>query len=136
MSPKNITASFFLLTALFLVSFRSVENPANKQNNCYGYLTELVRSSNFPLNGFDRKKVNLLIDEDSTDSLRLKLFFDTEGTGTLGWVMYYPKERKLTNITVDPEAPVVLTFDQRFAESYEKCRGIALTKTRTGNKLH
>ncbi|MBB6499438.1 hypothetical protein [Pedobacter cryoconitis] len=136
MSPKNITASFFLLATLFLVSFRPVENPANKPDDCYRYLTELVRSSNFPLKGFDRKKVNLLIDEDSTDSLRLKLFFDTEGTGTLGWVMYYPKERKLTNITVDPEAPVVLTFNQHFAEAYEKCKGITVTGTRAGKKTH
>lgn len=37
--------------------------------NCYDYLTELVRSTNFPLSEWkiDKNKVNLLIDKENDD---------------------------------------------------------------------
>ena len=64
-----------------------------KPASCYAYLTELVRSSNFPFKDIEPAKVNILIDEDSGDFLRLKLFVDTDGSGTLGWVEYYPGQK-------------------------------------------
>ncbi len=44
--------------------------------NCYDYLTELVRSSNFPFSEWkiDKNKVNLLIDEENDDTISCKLF--------------------------------------------------------------
>ncbi|AZE32914.1 lipoprotein, putative [Pseudomonas chlororaphis subsp. aureofaciens] len=88
---------------------------------CYGYLTELVRSSNFPFLEVAKEKANLLIDEDDGETIRAKVFFDTQGTGTLGWVKYGVNDGSLLDITVDPEEPVVLRYDERFAQGYSKC---------------
>lgn len=88
---------------------------------CYGYLTELVRSSSFPFREVAKEQANLLIDEDDGETIRAKVFFDTQGTGTLGWVKYGVKDGSLLDITVDPEEPVVLRYDPRFAHAYSMC---------------
>lgn len=57
---------------------------------CYSYFTELVRSSNYPFNdwGVKPRKVNLIIDEDDSEIIRAKLEVDTDGTGTIGWIVF------------------------------------------------
>lgn len=64
-----------------------------KPADCYDYLTELVRSSNFPFAEWkvDKEKVNLIIDEESNEIISCKLAFDTQGTGTIGWIEYHKK---------------------------------------------
>jgi len=91
------------------------------EGSCYGYLTELVRSSNFPFRYVSKEKTNLLIDNDTGDSVMAKLFFDTNGTGTIGWVQYDVTQRQLFNISGDVEEPQELTFDASFAADYETC---------------
>ncbi|MBC7388135.1 MAG: hypothetical protein H7329_02895 [Opitutaceae bacterium] len=95
-----------------------------KEPNCYDYLTELVRSSNFPFRNIDKAKANLLIDKDENGLIFAKIYFDTEGTGTLGWVNYNVKSRTLENASAYLESPEKLTFDGTFAESLETCLGI------------
>ncbi len=92
--------------------------------DCYAYLTELVRSSNFPFRNIAGNKVNILVDEDDGSVLRLKLFFDTDGAGNLGWVEYFPAERRLMNTSANLEEPEKLKFDEQFAQQFETCRGI------------
>jgi hypothetical protein len=55
------------------------------------YLTELVRSSNFPFKYVSKEKTNLLIDNDTGDNVMAQLFFDTDGTGTTLDVNQRPK---------------------------------------------
>lgn len=102
---------------------QSVANLYQEQGNCYGHLTELVRSSNFPFKYVSKEKANLLIDDDAGDSVMAKLFFDTNGTGTIGWIQYDVIHRQLFNISADMEEPQELTFDTSFATDYEKCIG-------------
>lgn len=92
-----------------------------EEGSCYGYLTELVRSSNFPFKYVNKEKTNLLIDNDTGDSVMAQLFFDTGGTGTIGWVQYDVTQRQLFNISGDVEEPEELTFDTSFATEYETC---------------
>lgn len=94
-----------------------------EKSNCYGYLTELVRSSNFPFKYVSKEKTNLLIDNDTGNSVMAQLFFDTDGTGTIGWVQYDVSQRQLFNISADVEEPQKLTFKTSFAIDYEKCIG-------------
>ncbi len=95
----------------------------NSSQDCYAYLTELVRSSNFPFKKIEKTKVNILIDEDTGKFLRLKLFVDADGSGTLGWAEYFPAERRLMNTSANLETPEELKFDQSFAQQYESCTG-------------
>ncbi|WP_394235664.1 hypothetical protein [Pseudomonas anguilliseptica] len=99
----------------------STGNSSQEEGSCYGYLTELVRSSNFPFKYVTNEKTNLLIDNDTGDSVMAQLFFDTYGTGTIGWVQYNVIQRQLFNISGDVEDPEELTFDISFATKYEIC---------------
>ncbi|SHL50872.1 hypothetical protein [Chryseobacterium contaminans] len=91
--------------------------------DCYDYLTELVRSSNFPFSEWkiNRDKVNLLIDEDNINIVSCKLFYDTDGTGTIGWIEYHKKEGKLFNTSANLEAPVQLKYEQKWKNLFDVC---------------
>lgn len=101
----------------------STASPNQEEGSCYGYLTELVRSSNFPFKYVSKEKTNLLIDNDTGDSVMAQLFFDTGGTGTIGWVQYNVTQRQLFNVSGDVEEPQELTFDASLAAEYEICIG-------------
>lgn len=88
----------------------------------------MVRSSNFPFRYVSKDKVNLLIDEDDGEVARAKLLFDTDGTGTIGWIKYTPATRVLLNTSAELEEPVELSFDAKFADGYAKC----MTKQQVG----
>ncbi|MGN4051582.1 hypothetical protein [Pseudomonas sp. SM4] len=108
-----------MLSALLLLPFAL---PASaSEGSCYGYLTEMVRSSDFPFQYVGKAKVNLLIDEDDGEVVRAQLFFDTDGTGTIGWIKYTPATRVLLNTSAELDEPVALSFDARFADGYAKC---------------
>ena len=94
----------------------------NNDENCYDYLTELIRSSNFPFENIKKEKVNTLIDEDNGEIIRAKLFFDTEGTGTIGWVEYHFKDRILLNTSANREEPETLKFNIDYAKKFESCK--------------
>lgn len=91
------------------------------EGSCYGYLPEMVRSSDFPLQYVGKDKVNLLIDDDDGETVRAQLFFDTDGTGTIGWIKYTPATRVLLNTSAELDEPVELSFDARFADGYANC---------------
>lgn len=68
-----------------------------------------------------KEKTNLLIDNDTGDSVMAQLFFDTDGTGTIGWVQYNVTQRQLFNVSGDLEEPQEMTFDASFSVEYETC---------------
>lgn len=90
--------------------------------SCYSYLTELVRSSNFPFKYVKKEKVNLLIDEDTDEVVNAKLLFETDGSGEIGWIEYRVLEHKLINTSVDLDVPEELIFDKSYAEKYDECK--------------
>ncbi|MFJ2482512.1 hypothetical protein ACIOWE_19770 [Pseudomonas sp. NPDC087598] len=113
---------FFIRSVLSVLLLLPFAMPASASEvSCYGYLTELVRSSNFPFQYVGKDKVNLLIDEDDGEMVCAQLFFDTNGTGTIGWVKYTPATRILLNTSAELDEPVALSFDARFADGYAKC---------------
>lgn len=121
MSCTSAQYLLFILGAALLCSKTS--NASDEQARCYGYLTELVRSSNFPFNYVSKEKTNLLIDNDSGDRVMAQLFFDTNGTGTIGWIQYDVPHRQLFNISGDVNERQELKFDASFAAEYEICIG-------------
>lgn len=110
-----------MLSALLLLPFICAIPASAEAGSCYGYLTEMVRSSNFPFRYVGKDKVNLLIDEDDGEMVRAQLLFDTDGTGTIGWIKYTPATRVLLNTSAELEEPVELSFDAKFADGYAKC---------------
>ncbi|WP_454836475.1 hypothetical protein [Pseudomonas lini] len=110
-----------VLSALLLLSLAYAIPATAEAGSCYGYLTEMVRSSNFPFRYVGKDKVNLLIDDDDGETVRAKLLYDTDGTGTIGWIKYIPATRVLLNTSAELEEPVELSFDAKFADGYVKC---------------
>jgi hypothetical protein len=110
-----------VLSALLLLPLAYAIPATAEAGSCYGYLTEMVRSSDFPIRDVGKDKVNLLIDEDDGETVRAKLLYDTDGTGTIGWVKYTLATRELLNISADLNEPVKLSFDEKFARGYAKC---------------
>ncbi|RBL69390.1 hypothetical protein C3E98_020195 [Pseudomonas sp. MWU13-2625] len=110
-----------MLRALFLLPLTYAIPATAEAGSCYGYLTEMVRSSNFPFRYVGKDKVNLLIDEDDGEMVRAQLLFDTDGTATIGWIKYTPATRVLLNTSAELEEPVELSFDAKFANGYAKC---------------
>lgn len=98
----------------------------SQKEDCYDYLTELVRSSNFPFKDWSitPNKVNLIIDRDNGNIISAKLFFETDGSGTIGWIEYNIKDRILLNTSANLEKSEKLTFKSDWALSLEKCLGI------------
>lgn len=108
----------------FLISGAPLGNAVTLRNDrqqCYGYLAELVRSSNLFFSYVSREKVNLLIDDDRDGTVIAMLVFDTEGSGLIGWVRYESRTRKLINISAELDDPKPLTYDKLYAEQYEAC---------------
>ncbi|MFJ7315929.1 hypothetical protein ACIQVE_24835 [Pseudomonas sp. NPDC098747] len=113
---------FFIRPVLSALLLLPSAMPASaSEGSCYGYLTEMLRSSDFPFRYVGKEKVNLLIDDDHGETVKAQLFFDTDGTGTIGWIKYTPATRVLLNTSAELEEPVALSFDGRFADGYEKC---------------
>lgn len=127
MKYKRINFSLFFSFALS--AFASLVFAGNGETvdarsdsaGCYGYLTELVRSSNFPFRYTSKEKTNLLIDDDNGERVLAQLQYDTSGEGIIGWIKYYPQDKTLFNTSADLDEPVELTYDKKYSELYEKC---------------
>lgn len=96
---------------------------AASQEQCNAYFTELVRSSNFPFKKWDLnpKEVNLIINEDDISIISAKLVVDTDGSGTIGWVLFDKRNAELFNTTIDPENPIKLTYDNEYEKAQKYC---------------
>ena len=89
--------------------------------DCYDYITELIRSSDFPFTGITPERVNIQIDNEDSESILLRLFFHTEGTGDIGWAKYYKKTNKLYNISANLISPEELSYSSKWAFKYNDC---------------
>ncbi|MBD9516105.1 hypothetical protein [Pseudomonas sp. PDM22] len=91
------------------------------RSECYSFLTELVRSSNFPFLYVDKGKINLLIDDRQGEVVVAQLVFDTDGSGSAGWIKYDAGTRELFNISAVLEEPHSLHYENKYAEQYGRC---------------
>jgi hypothetical protein len=121
-SKKNVEHKTDV-TVLQEEKYRAHNQSLSVNNNCYDYLTELVRSSNFPFASWkvSNDKINLLIDEENNEFVRAKILIDTHGTGTIGWIEYYYKTGKLLNTSAELDNPVELKYDIKWKEIFDDC---------------
>lgn len=121
----------FVFIGLLLFSPIILANKINPQ--CYDYLTELVKSSNFPFKEIPKKTCDLLIKADDHNTILahinydkqvLNIFSDTNKMAINGIIKYDTKHQQLYNISadIDPNHPVALSFNKEYAELFENCR--------------
>lgn len=96
-------------------------------SDCQTCLTEIIIHSNFPF-PVNKSQVKVRIDEESVDFVKMKLYDDSNGNPTLGWVIYRPKERKLANVSGYLDS-LPLAVHQKWLDKYEACKGISAKKT-------
>lgn len=121
MIARIFLISLSLVTVLFGSNQTSANSLKNDRSECYGYLTELVRSSSFPFTYVVKDKANLLIDEDNGEIISAQVVFDTDGSGTIGWVQYNIQTHELLNTSAELEIPESLVFENKYAEQYDRC---------------
>lgn len=114
---------YFIFVVLFFVSNAVFPDEADLpvHNECYQYITEMVRSSNFKFEYVKKEKVNILIDDDTGNEVTAQLFFDTNGTGSIGWITYKVDQHELYNTSADFDSPVKLKFNKKFSNMYDQC---------------
>lgn len=97
---------------------------------CYGYITEMVRSSNFPVRDVGKDKVNLLIDEDQPNMISAQVGYDvipqSDSPNTfvaIGWIKYDVEKHILWNNSADlNEHLVQLQYNRKYANGFDQCR--------------
>lgn len=107
---------------MVLVFFSSNINAASP-DDCYDYMTKLVRSSNFPFSpwGLKPKQVNLVIDIDNSEYTVARLRFRTFGTGTIGWIKFDKINNILYNIDTASEKEIKLKYNNEYLKVYKAC---------------
>lgn len=110
-------------TNAYLTSSTESSDQIAADEDCNNYLVEMVKSSTFPFEAYKIQKedIRLLIDEEDETAVRAKVFFETDGSGTLGWISYDKKEKRLFNTSANLDQPQQLDFDNQWLQRYEAC---------------
>lgn len=119
-----IIVYFFLLFTSCSGNNPTTKNEIITQNiSRIDSLRNLVLSSNFPFeDDISKNKINILIDSEKDCVYLCKLFYETDGTGTLGWIEYDTRQKILRNISPWLEDSEILSFDQQWAISSLTCQ--------------
>lgn len=120
-SVMKILGAFFLSLVLLLQKNSETVDARSDGEGCYGYLTEMVRSSDFPFRYTTKDQINLIIDDDNGERILAQLQYRTSGAGIVGWVKYVVQDQTLLNTSADLDESVRLNYDRKFAEMYAKC---------------
>ncbi len=99
-------------------------------DRCSQFLDKIVASSNANLINelkVDRNLITADVDRISNNDIYAKVQFnnkqsvDTPGEGFLLWMKYDYLKFSLEDITIDPDKPEKLTFDERYSSIYLNC---------------
>ncbi len=92
--------------AVLDVPNQNVQTPANDWE-------QFIRLTSFDFSPYTSSEVHAYLDHIENNIALVKLFVDTDGTGTLGWVQINFNDNTVFDITLDPEHPKKLTFDEK-----------------------
>ncbi|CAI3953822.1 unnamed protein product [Commensalibacter communis] len=119
------TIRISIVTLLMFTTIAKAKEPVH----CYGYLTEMVRSSNFPVREVTKDKINLLIDEDQPSMITAQVIYDVtrqpdnSSFTSIGWIKYDVANHILWNNSANlDEHPVKLSFNPQYADGFDRCR--------------
>jgi len=101
----------------------NVEKIVEKDNNCKVSLKSLIISSSLK-NPF-KDKLNVDIDSKDKSKITIRLFVETpDGENTennIGWVVMNLQNKRLLDITADPENPIVLDYKMELWNLVSDC---------------
>lgn len=88
---------------------------------CYDYLADAVRSSNYDFIYATAKDVNVVIDSDNGKEVSMQLSYDTDGSGSIGWATYIYSDASLWNTSAYLEDKIKLKYDELIKSKLRKC---------------
>lgn len=94
---------------------------ANNNSQCYYYLADAVRSSNYDFIYVAAKDVNVVIDSDNGKEVSMQLSYDTDGSGSIGWASYIYSDASLWNTSAYLEDKIKLKYDESIMSKLRKC---------------
>ncbi|HDX8346741.1 TPA: hypothetical protein RQM99_003154 [Aeromonas dhakensis] len=94
---------------------------ANNNSQCYDYLADAVRSSNYDFIYVAAKDVNVVIDSDNGKEVSIQLSYDTDGSGSIGWASYIYSDASLWNTSAYLEDKIKLKYDELIKSKLWKC---------------
>lgn len=101
-----------------------------KELTCFEVIKKVVESSD--LNLKDYKTYFVRIDEVKNDSISIQLYFENNLSddpkkkqlveSTIAWLLFLPNEKKLWNVTADPENPIKVNYTFNYLDGiYKSC---------------
>ena len=109
------------MRVLYLIIIFSNAAIASDNSQCYDYLAEAVRSSNYDFIYVAAKDVNVVIDSDNGKEVSMQLSYDTDGSGSIGWASYIYYDASLWNTSACLEDKIQLKYDELIKSNLRKC---------------
>ncbi|WP_447838770.1 hypothetical protein [Aeromonas salmonicida] len=106
---------------LFTIVFFSNIAIADNNSQCYEYLADAVRSSNYDFIYVAAKDVNVVVDSDDGQEVSMQLSYDTDGSGSIGWASYIYSDASLWNTSAYLEDKIKLRYDESIKSKLQKC---------------
>jgi hypothetical protein len=107
---------------LILFVFFFVHNAIAGNNlQCYDYLADAVRSSNYDFIYVAANDVNIIVDSDDGQEVSMQLTYDTDGSGSIGWALYIYSDASLWNTSVYLEDKIKLQYSESIKSKLKKC---------------
>ena len=94
---------------------------AGNNLQCYDYLADAVRSSNYDFIYVAAKDVNVIVDSDDGQEVSMQLTYDTDGSGSIGWASYIYSDASLWNTSAYLEDKIKLQYDESIKNKLRKC---------------
>jgi hypothetical protein len=80
---------------------------------CYKAITDIVLSSSFKSDGIKKENIKVRIDREEKTKLFIQLFSsEKDHESTVGWLRLDKANEKLEDITIDPDKPVILSYNK------------------------
>lgn len=106
---------------LLFVVFFSHFAIAGNSSQCYANLADAVRSSNYDFIYVAAEDVNIIVDSDDGQEVSMQLTYDTDGSGSIGWVSYIYSDASLWNTSAYLEDKIKLQYDESIKSKLKKC---------------
>ncbi|WP_158656439.1 MULTISPECIES: hypothetical protein [Aeromonas] len=106
---------------LYLIIIFSNAAIASDNSQCYDYLADAVRSSNYDFIYVAAKDVNVVIDSDNGKEVSMQLNYDTDGSGSIGWASYIYSDASLWNTSAYLEDKIKLKYNELIKSKLRKC---------------
>ncbi|MBL0674256.1 hypothetical protein SJY04_00450 [Aeromonas dhakensis] len=118
---------------LYLIIIFSNAAIASDNSQCYDYLADAVRSSNYDFIYVAAKDVNVVIDSDNGKEVSMQLSYDTDGSGSIGWASYIYSDASLWNTSAYLEDKIKLKYDDSIKSKLRKCFDLHAPLQRSGD---